>query len=63
MKKGEKRTLCHSHLHFYHIRANFLTCAKIVHKIMARLAFYLFVSSNNTTKQPDDTSDVGPLVT
>ena len=25
---------------------------------MAWLAFYLFVSSNNTTKQPDDISDI-----
>ena len=30
---------------------------------MARLAFYLFVSSNNATKQPDDMSDIGQLVT
>ena len=34
-----------------------------VHQIMAWLAFYLFVSSNNATKQPDDTSDIGQLVT
>ena len=54
--------LSHTHLHFYHSRANFLTCTKGVNKIMARLAFYLFVSSNNTTKQPDDTSDIGQLV-
>ena len=30
---------------------------------MTRLAFYLFVSTNNATKQPDDTSDIGQLVT
>ena len=30
---------------------------------MMGLAYYLFVPSNNTPKQPDDMSNIGPLAT
>ena len=43
--------------------ANYFGGKFLAHQIMAWLAFYLFVSSNKATKQPDDVSDVGQLVT
>ena len=42
---------------------NIFWCSICVHKIMAWLAFYLFVSSNNATKQSDDTSIRGYQLT
>ena len=56
--------LLHSLLHFYYSSANYFELNNLVPKIMAWLAFYLFVSSNNATKHPDDISDmsIGNLV-
>ena len=51
-----------SHLYFHKARKPFLML-KSAQKIMAWLAFYLLVSSNNATKKTDDTSNAGQLVT
>ena len=44
-----------------HIQASFLSKNRTPN-IMEGLVFYLFVSSNNATTNPDDTSKIGQLV-